>query len=79
MNAKKYILLQQKLKTFQREADRAAGELQQLKKQLKEEFGCDSVKEAKEKLTSLQIQEDKLTKQFESDLARFEEQYGERL
>lgn len=48
-----------------RAADRAKGQLEQLMKTLKEQFDCDSLEEAKDKLTEIEQEGIKLSQRIE--------------
>lgn len=71
--------LRKRVDQLKSERDRARGALDGLRKRLKEEFGCDTSDEAREKLKRMQVRRDKLEKRFAAELAKFEESWGERL
>ncbi len=76
---KKYMRLKKDVETAQRRADQAQGALDQLMKTLEKDFGCDTLKEAKTKLKSLQKQEEKVRGEFETAVEEFEEKWEEQL
>lgn len=67
-----YTNLKQKVDRLQRESDKAAGALEQLKSQLRKEFECSSLEEAKSLLAKLEREEVKAKKEFETAMAEFE-------
>lgn len=77
IDLKKFADLKQKAERLQTEIDRSAGARQQLLKQLKDEFDCDSLKEAKVLLKQLQKQEADAEEKFAEDMERFEKEYKE--
>lgn len=77
MNLKKLNRLQQQVEQHKRDADRAAGALQQLYQRLRMEFKCMDLKQGKRLLVKLQTQEQELSQQFDVALAEFEKQYGD--
>jgi len=76
MNLERYKHLERVVKAQQRKADKAAGVLEQLKKELLAEFGCRSLAEAKAMLDKLERQEKKAEAAFSVALAEFEKEYG---
>lgn len=58
---------------MQKESDKAEGALQQLKKQMKDEFDCPTIKDAKQLVSELDQQEKQTTKQYQSELVKFKE------
>lgn len=57
------------------EQDRAQGALDQALKQLKEEFGVDTLAAAREKLKKLQAEETRTTEAFNAELEKFKEKF----
>ncbi len=76
---KKYMRLKKDVETAQQRADRSQGALDQLMKTLKEDYGCETLKEAKKKLKSLQKQEEEVREAFETAVEEFEEKWEEQL
>jgi len=72
---KKYMGLKKKVERAQQEADKAEGALEQVMKQLKKEFGCSTLEEAKKKLKVLEKQKQKAEKDFEIAVEEFEEEW----
>lgn len=67
--------MKQQIERLQKEADMAEGELNQIMKQLKQEFNCDSIEEAEDALQELE-QERKETKElFDSSLKAFKDKW----
>lgn len=79
MNLKKYNQLQTTVEGLRKEANKAAGALDQLMSQLKKEFGCKTLEEAENLLRDLTKKEKRLAKQFEEGLQEFEKDFGEKL
>jgi len=77
IDLKRYNALKERADEAKRAADKAAGVLDQLKAQIKEEFGCDTIKEARILLASLTEQQDKAEQAFAEKLAAFEQEFGE--
>ena len=73
----KLARLKKKAATLQREADKAQGRLESLQAQLKEDFDCDTVKEAETLLEELEAEEKAAGKAFKKALAKFEKEWGE--
>ena len=76
---KKYMKLQKSVTEAQVSASRAEGALSQLMVGLKDKFGCDTLKQAKKKLKSLQSQEETSREEFEEAVEAFEEKWQEHL
>lgn len=74
MNEAEYQELRREAEKTKSAAERAKGALKQLKKQLQEEFGCATVKEAKLKLAELTQEE----KQSEAEFSRRWRDYKEK-
>ncbi len=70
---KKYISIQKKVDDAQQEADRAEGAFNEIKKQLKESFGCSGLKAAKGKLVELSKAMEKAKGEFAKAAKVFEE------
>ena len=75
LKLKKYMNLKKRVEQAQQEANRAEGALEQVMKQLKEEFGCITLEDAKKKLKSLEKQEQKARTDFEEAMEEFEEKW----
>lgn len=70
-----YQELKSKVEAAQRKADKATGALAQLMGQLKKEFGCGSVKEAKKLEAKLAEEGTRLEKEYKLALASFKEEW----
>lgn len=68
--------LRKKVDALQRDSDRAQGVLDQTLKQLREEFGCDSIEEGEKLLKKLEKKEASARAAFEEALAEFEEKWN---
>jgi predicted nuclease with TOPRIM domain len=75
----KYLEIKKKVEIAQQKADKAEGALEQTMLQLKKEFGCTSLKDAKEKLAELEKEKSKLEKQFAKAVEEFETEFSDKL
>jgi len=73
----KYLALKRRVESAQQKADQADGAQKEIMKQLKREFGCDTLAEAKKKLKQLEKQESVSKKAFDDALAEFEEKWSD--
>ncbi len=71
--------LKRKVEKYKKESDRAAGALDAAMKQLKKEFGCDTLQEAKRELKRLEKEEADAKQGYERLLAEFEKEWGDAL
>lgn len=76
IDVKEYQRLVSAVELKQEEAQRAAGAFEQALKQLKTEYECDSIEEAKQLLASLQEKEDKAAKELERLMDQFKQEFG---
>lgn len=76
MNLNKFERLRKRIKEVQREADKAAGALAEVKKRLAE-YGCKTVVEAKKLLKKKRAESVKLHDEFDSELEAFEKEFGD--
>ena len=76
---RQFTELKAKVEQAQQKADRAQGSLDQLNKQLKEEFDCDDLEEAETKLEELTKEEKSISKEFETALKQFEDRWKEKI
>ncbi len=67
--------LKQDVEDAKSEAERSRGAYDQLLHQLKEEFGCASVKDAKTLLSKLEAKAEKAEKEFQTALAGYERKW----
>ena len=78
-NLDKYLKLKKKVELAQQQADQAKGALQEIMKQLKKEFDCDTLQEAKKKLRQLERQKKSSKKEFDEAVEKFEEDWKEEI
>ena len=74
-----YQVLKTKAEKLRREAEKAEGSLETLKKRLKEEFGLETLEAAAAKIKDLTEVVSKAEKTYAEKLAAFEGEWGERL
>ena len=79
MDLKRFQALKDRAEALQREADRAAGALQQLKFRLKDEFNCKTLEEAEKLLQRLSKEQKEAEKTFNQALKIFEAEFGDLL
>lgn len=77
MTLEEYEQLKERAEDSRRTADRAAGAAAQLKKRLRDEFGCNGLKDAKRKLREMERAAEILETKFEAAVAAFENEYPE--
>jgi len=75
----KYVQLKKRVETAQQQADQAEGALGEIMGQIKEEFGCTSLKLAKVKLKQLEKAKDISKEEFDNAIKKFEEDWSEEL
>jgi len=71
----KYKRLKQEVEEAKESAARSQGSLDTLMSNLKEEFNCDDLKEAKELLKELEEKKDKAEATYEKTLKSYEEKW----
>jgi len=74
-----FIALKRRVEMAKASADKAAGALSLLKKDLQKKWGCKTIGEAKKKKEGMQTQLDKLQKEFDELMATFEKEWGGKL
>ena len=74
IDIKKFQQLKDKVDGLQRDADRAAGALDQLMGQLKEKFGCKTLNAAKAKATILEEEAEAAGITYNKALAEYEKE-----
>jgi hypothetical protein len=74
--AKKLSKMKQDIEDQRAEKNRAEGQLTALMKQLKDEFGFESVEAAEEKLEEMQKEIEEADEKMEKDVDAFEKKYG---
>lgn len=72
-----YRRLKKDIESAKAEHQRAQGALDQLKAQLKREFDCDTIKEAKVKLAELETASEDAKKKFEKAMKDYERKWKE--
>lgn len=75
----KYLSLRKRVEAAQREADEAEGAIKEVTKQIKNEFGCSTLNEAKKLLKQKQKQEVSAKKAFDDAVEEFEENWSDEL
>lgn len=76
---KRFEALKSRVEQLQSDRDRASGVLDQIQNQLKDEFDCHSIQQARNLLRSLQAKQRKAERSFTKALERFESEHGEEL
>lgn len=69
--------LERTVEKAQRRRDKASGAIEQLKVQLKEDFQCTSIKQARKKLEKLRARRKELIAMRDKQLEEIEEKHGE--
>ncbi len=77
IDLKQYENLRRKADNLKREVDKAEGALEQLMGRLEEEFGCKTLPQAQKMLKKMSLDEAKASDKYETDLAKFDEEWGE--
>jgi len=76
MDVKRYKHLKAEVARLQRDASKAEGAEEQLKRELKETFKVSTLKAAKLLLKQLKAEAEQAEKEFDAAMAKFEEEYG---
>ena len=71
MDIREWETLKREIANMEKAAAESTGRLQQLKEVLKKDFGCDSIKEARQLLRKLQKEELEHEKEFQKQFKRF--------
>ncbi len=71
-----YNQLRTKVENAKSEAERAKGSLEASMRRLKEEFGCDTLKEAEQKLLRIQNEMEDLQEGFNSAFTRYQAKWN---
>ena len=79
MELDKYQRMKKQAEGLRVKAERAAGKVEQLMAQLKEQFDCDTIEEAQEKLKALEKKKNKSKQAFDRAYKLFEAEWGEKL
>lgn len=75
----KFNLLKKEVEKAERDQNKAAGAVEQLRKQLREEFDCDDLKEAETLLAKLEKEGLVLEKDYNKKLVEFEGAFAGRI
>lgn len=78
MDLSTYQQLKKKVDDMQRDADRAAGELSQIIKQVKE-AGCGDLKDVEKQLKKLHAEQTADEKELQKEMDALEKEHGQRL
>ena len=76
---KRYNQLKKQLERTQAKRERAQGRLDSLMNNLKEEHGCEDLKEARRLAKQLKRDADQQREEFEQAMFEFEEKWGDKL
>jgi len=76
---KRYNELKERVEDAQKKSDRAQGNLDQIMKQLKNDFDCDDLDEAKDMLEKLEKELKKTEGEFDKAVLEFEKKWGDKL
>jgi len=79
VDIKKFTRLKEKAEALRTEAEQAKGALNQLKKKLEEDFGCQSIEDAERLLEKYEKEVKKAEEDYGEELISFEEEWGEKL
>ena len=71
--------LKRQISRLREERIKAEGAMTQLLKQMREQFGCSSVEEARGLLSKVEKEMKELEKRFQDEYRRFTEEWGEEL
>ena len=71
----KYLSLKKRVESAQQEADQAEGAEKEVMKQIKDEFGCNTLNEAKRTLKQKRKQEADSKEKFDTAFEQFEEDW----
>ena len=74
-----YLKLKNKLEDAQQQRDKAQGALEEVQNQLKEKFGCKSLKDAKLKLKEMEEELKEIRNKRDKKITKFEEEWPEEL
>lgn len=72
----RYQKMKQRAADLRREADRAEGALEQVMKKLEDDFGCNSLEEAKRLQKKLTVEVEEADEKFGVLLKEFEDKWG---
>lgn len=72
---REFKTLKQEVEDAKGEAERAKGALDQLMSQLKSEFECEDLKQAKTLLDTLTVKKEKAEREFEREMAAYQKKW----
>ena len=75
MDKRKFQELRRQFKAAEKEANQAQGQLDELMRQLQDEFNCSTVEEAEELLARWRKDELRLTERYNQRLKKFEDKW----
>ena len=75
----KYLKLKRQVEEAQQKASQAEGALGEVMNQLKKEFNCNTLAEAKKKLKQLEKDEQQSEEEFEAAVEKFKDDWSEEL
>lgn len=78
-NAAKLVEIKERAARMRHEASKAEGAVHQLEARLREEFGCETLRDAEKLLGRLRREEEDARKKFESAAEEFDHQWSDRL
>lgn len=76
MTLEEFTALKEKMASLKSQRDEAAGALQQLLKELKNEFGVGSIKEAEKLLARLEKEGEKESREYQRKVDAFQKKWG---
>jgi len=79
MDISRYNKLKREVEEAQKAHDKAEGAIEELLKQLKYQFNCETIKEAIVLQKKLKIKKQKAEMEYEKELNQFEEEWNARL
>lgn len=79
IDLKEYAELKARAEEDRRRADKASGGLEQVKQTIKTEFGCDTIKKARELLAKMQKEYAELEEKYRKQLAEIKSQFGNKI
>lgn len=77
-SVKEYLELKRKVENAQQLVDKAKGALEQLIRNLKQDFNCNTIEEAEKKLRSLQAERGNLEQQFDDEVEEFKKKWKDK-
>ena len=75
----RYLQLKSQVESAKQQADKAEGALESELKQMKKDFGCDTIEDAKRQLRQYKVKRDKIKAKFDREMERFEKKWKDKL